>query len=140
MRKKILIVEDDSFTRFMMKQIIGTLDLGPDVDVAENGTSGCDLLEQTPDQYALVLMDIHMPKLSGLDATKRIRNSESDPPKNIPIYAVTADSNFHHPLAVEQYGMDGFISKPISPGDLIGLVEKYCAPAGDLDRQSTSAG
>lgn len=128
MRKKILIVEDDSFTRFMMKQIIGTLDLGPDVDVAEDGTSGCDLLEQTPDQYALVLMDIHMPKLSGLDATKRIRNSRQDPPKSIPIFAVTADSNFHHPLAVEQYGMDGFISKPISPGDLIGLVEKYCAP------------
>ena len=126
MRKKILIVEDDSFTRFMMKQIINTLEMGLDVDVAEDGAQGCDLLEATPDTYALVLMDIHMPKLSGLDATKRIRSSPNDPPNSIPIFAVTADSAFHHPLAVEQYGMDGFITKPISPGDLIGLVEKYC--------------
>lgn len=129
MRKKILIVEDDSFTRFMMKKIIDTLEMGLDVDVAEDGMQGCDLVEAKPEIYGLVLMDIHMPNLSGLDATQRIRNCPSDPPKSIPIFAVTADSDFHHPLAVEKYGLDGFISKPISPGDLIGLVEKYCTPS-----------
>lgn len=126
-RKKILIIEDDSFTRFMMKKIIQTLDVGLVIDVAEDGLDGCEQVEMAPEAYALILMDIHMPRLSGLDAAKRIRDNPVDPPSNIPIFAVTADSDLHHPLAVKEHGMDGFIAKPISPGDLVGLVEKYCS-------------
>jgi CheY-like chemotaxis protein len=125
--KKILIVEDDHFTRFMMKKIIDTMDLGLSVDVAEDGAAGCERLENRPNDYALVLMDVHMPNLSGLDATKRIRANESDPPRQVPIIAVTADADYHHPLAVKEYGMDGFMAKPISPGGLVELLDKYCA-------------
>jgi CheY-like chemotaxis protein len=124
--KKILIVEDDTFTRFMMKKIIETLDLEVDVDIAEDGLSGCLRVEKEPASYGLVLMDIHMPNLSGVDATKRIRSNECDPPSKIPIVAVTADADFHHPMAVASHGMDGFMTKPISPGALINLVDKYC--------------
>lgn len=125
--KKILIVEDDHFTRFMMKKIIDTMDLGLNVDVAEDGNAGCERLENCPNDYALVLMDIHMPNLSGIDATKRIRLNESDPPSKVPIIAVTADADYHHPMAVQEHGMDGFMSKPISPGGLVELLDKYCA-------------
>lgn len=126
-RKKILIVEDDQFTRYMMRTIINTLDVGLDIDMAEDGLSGCEHIENAPGSYALVLMDIHMPRLSGLDATKRIRSNSADPPSGTPIIAVTADADFHHPLAVKAHGMDGFISKPISPGGLIELIDKYCS-------------
>ena len=125
--KKILIVEDDQFTRFMMKKIIDTMELGLSVDVAEDGIAGCKQLEECPDDYALVLMDVHMPHLSGLDATKRIRASECNPPRDVPIIAVTADADFHHPMAVAEHGMNGFMAKPISPGGLVELLDKYCA-------------
>jgi CheY-like chemotaxis protein len=72
-------------------------------------------------------MDIHMPRLSGLQATDRIRSSEDDPPRNVPIIAVTADQKYHHPMAVKAHGMDGFLAKPIIPDDLLALIDQYCA-------------
>ena len=126
-RKKILILEDDTFARFMMKKIIETLEVGVDVDLASDGISGCRKIENDPGSYALVLMDIHMPVLSGIEATRRIRASDRDPPRSIPIIAVTADPDYHHHLAVQSLGMDGYMAKPISPGALIGLIDKYCS-------------
>lgn len=126
MRKKILIIEDDDFTRFMMQQIIQTLEVSPDVAVAENGEIGCTLVENNPHTYGLILMDIHMPNMSGVEATTRIRSNTNSLTRDIPIYAVTADKAFHELSTVEANGMDGFIAKPISPGGLIGLIEKYC--------------
>ena len=123
---KILLIEDDGFTRYMMKEIIATLEVP--VDVAVDGQDGCDQIEKTPGAYGLVLMDIHMPKLSGVDATRRIRSSESDPPSNVPIYAVTADETYHDMTTLSALGMDGFVSKPITAGELRGLVDRYCRP------------
>lgn len=125
--KKILLVEDDYFTRFMMKEIIDTL--GVDVDIAENGQQGCDQLDESPGAYGLVLMDIHMPKLSGVDATKKIRQNPKDPPRNIAIIAVTADEQYHDEAVVSRHGMDGFIAKPITAVELMGLVDQYCKVA-----------
>lgn len=125
--KKILLVEDDEFTRFMMKEIIRTL--GVAVDVAKNGQEGCDQLSRSPEDYSLVLMDIHMPKLSGVDATRKIRDHPNDPPRNVAIIAVTADEHYHDFTTVSRHGMDGFIAKPITAGELIGLVDRYCTAA-----------
>ena len=125
--KKILLVEDDSFTRFMMKEIIDTLEV--DVDIAHNGQEGCDRLDSDPSGYGLVLMDIHMPKLSGIDATKLIRKKPTDPPRNVTIIAVTADEQYHNTATVTKHGMDGFIAKPITAGELMGLVDRYCKAA-----------
>ncbi|MEO0861226.1 MAG: response regulator [Pseudomonadota bacterium] len=123
-RKRVLLVEDDVFTRFMMKEIIDTL--GVDVDIAVNGSEGCDQIKRRPNDYGVVLMDIHMPKLSGVDATRIIRAEPNDPPRNVAIIAVTADEHYHDPLVVSKYGMDGYIVKPITAGELLGLVDQYC--------------
>ena len=125
--KKILLVEDDAFTRFMMKEIIDTLEVP--VDIAVNGQEGCDQLDLKPDDYGLVLMDIHMPKLSGVDAARMIRAKRNDPPRNVAIIAVTADEHYHDRSIVSKYGMDGYIEKPVTPGELLGLIEKYCTAA-----------
>ncbi|KEJ89156.1 response regulator [Sulfitobacter donghicola] len=125
--KKILLVEDDYFTRFMMKEIIDTL--GIDVEIAANGQEGCDQLDKNPGAYGLVLMDIHMPKLSGVDATKLIRQNPNDPPRNVAIIAVTADAHYHDKSVVSKHGMDGFIAKPITAVELNGLIEQYCKAA-----------
>ena len=121
---RILLVEDDDFTRFMMREIINTL--GVEVDVAENGDIGCTQLERAPDTYSLVLMDIHMAHMSGVDAARRIRASKEDPPRNVAIVAVTADEDYHDDSVVGALGMNGYIAKPVTPGELMGLIDRYC--------------
>ncbi len=125
--KKILLVEDDYFTRFMMQEIIDTL--GIEVDIAENGQEGCEQLDKSPADYGLVLMDIHMPKLSGIDATQVIRQKPDDPPRNVAIIAVTADEHYHDNSMVSKHGMDGFIAKPVTAVELNGLIDRYCRAA-----------
>lgn len=126
-RKKVLLVEDDEFTRFMMKEIIGTL--GVDVDLARDGDEGCKALTDHPHAYGLILMDLHMPGMSGIDATQAIRNLAGDPPRMVPIIAVTADVNYHDDARVEELGMNGYASKPVSPGRLMNLIDQYCIAA-----------
>lgn len=126
-KKKVLLVEDDVFTRFMMKQIIDTLEV--DVDIAVNGYECCAQIKQCPDDYGVVLMDIHMPRLSGVDATRIIRTDLNDPPRNVPIIAVTADEKYHDRSVVSKHGMDGFIAKPVTASELLGLIDQYCSAA-----------
>lgn len=125
--KKVLLVEDDHFTQFMMQEIIDSL--GVKVDVAENGEEGCERLDKSPEDYGLVLMDIHMPKLSGVDATKLIRQNPNDPPRSVAIIAVTADAQYHDKSVVTKHGMDGFIAKPVTAVELDGLIDRYCRAA-----------
>lgn len=125
--KKVLIVEDDDFTRFMMRSIIKTLDV--DVDLAQDGAEGCQKISEDPAGYGLVLMDIHMPGVGGLEATNRIRAHPNDPPCHVPIIAVTNDSRFQDESYVESLGMNGYASKPLTAGKLLGFVESYCAPS-----------
>lgn len=126
-RKKVLLVEDDEFTRFMMKEIIGTL--GVDVEIATNGRDGCAVIAAAPDAYGLVLMDLHMPEMSGIDAARHIRDLPDNPPSNVPIIALTADVNYHDTSRVEKLGMNGYASKPVTPGQLLALIEEHCAAA-----------
>lgn len=125
--KRILLIEDDQFTRFMMQEIIDSL--GADVDIAVNGEEGCSMIHQNPDKYGLVLMDIHMPKMSGVDATRIVRSNPNNPPRDVPIIAVTADEKYHDSSFVSKLGMDGFIAKPITAVELNGLIARYCPAA-----------
>ncbi|WP_300032273.1 response regulator [uncultured Roseobacter sp.] len=122
--KKVLIVEDDEFTWFMMRSIIATLDV--DVDLAQDGADGCEKISQNPERYGLVLMDIHMPGVGGLEATNRIRAHPNDPPRDLPIIAVTNDTRFHDENYIEHLGMNGYATKPITAGELLGFVESFC--------------
>lgn len=121
-RKKVLLIEDDQFSRFMMKEVIDML--GVDVDIAENGKQGCETLDENPEDYGLVLMDLHMPEMSGIDATRYIRSKV--PPNAVPIIAVTADVDYHDTGVVKKLGMNGYASKPVSPGQLMQLIDQYC--------------
>lgn len=124
-RHKVLLIEDDEFTRFMMREIISGL--GAEVEIASNGIEGCKLLDAQPEEFGLVLMDLHMPVMSGIDATNQIRSKQSDPPSQVPIIAVTADVTYHNTARVEELGMNGYTSKPVSPGTLLSLIDQYCA-------------
>ncbi len=126
-QNKVLLVEDDEFTRFMMKEIIGHL--GVEVVIAANGEEGFRALNDYPQDFGLVLMDLHMPVMSGIDATRKIRSERQNPPNGVTIIAVTADVNYHDESKCQELGMNGFASKPVSPGTLMTLINRYCAAA-----------
>ena len=122
--KKILLAEDDSFTQYMMGEIFSTL--GYEYDIAKDGQECQDIVFANPDEYGVILMDIHMPKVSGVDAARGIRSVDTDPPKSIPIIAVTADSDYHDDGTVTSNGMNGYLRKPIIASEINDIVHKFC--------------
>lgn len=109
-RLSVLLVEDVDLNRRMAKLLLERM--GHQVTVAQNGVEAVKAVAEQP--YDVVLMDIHMPELDGIEATKEIRRLSCDHAAQIPIFALTADVAHHH---IEKYldaGMAGYISKPIN--------------------------
>src|SRR5216683_1810816 len=122
--KRILLAEDVLINQIIAIEMLKTA--GYLVDVADNGIEAVDAVEHQP--YDLVLMDVHMPSMDGLGATRKIR--ELGPPRGrIPIVALTADAVAG---VREQYlaaGMDDFLSKPFNRSELLAVVERWVADA-----------
>lgn len=120
-RKKILLVEGDGFTRFMMQEIRDSL--GVDIDIAASATDGFDRYCQNPAEYGVVLMD---PEIPGETASLSIRDLEGAPSHEVPIIAVTSDERFSDDTLLTERGMNGYLSKPVTPGEVMALIDRYC--------------
>jgi two-component system, sensor histidine kinase and response regulator len=95
---------------------------GHEVVVAGNGRAALEALKkQTPD---LVLMDVQMPEMDGLQATASIRVGELKSGKHIPIIAMTAHAMAGDKERCLVAGMDGYVSKPIRAEDLFSTIEE----------------
>lgn len=111
---KVLLAEDQAFNQIVVVNILH--DLGYSIDVVENGRQAIDKLKQKT--YDIILMDIQMPEMDGLKATKIIRNSFPEPVCNIPIIAITANAySEDHKIYLES-GMNETISKPFRSNEL----------------------
>jgi CheY-like chemotaxis protein len=89
-------------------------------------TSGEDAVAaMSESDFDLVLTDIHMPGLDGIEATKRIRRNEfMDRQARTPIVALTADVLETGKQACQDVGMDGFLTKPIDPAELDAMIAR----------------
>ena len=117
--KKVLVVEDNEdnllLFRFMLEES------GYEVIEARDGAKGVALaLQEKPD---LIVMDIQLPDIDGLEATKRIRASEAD--SDIPIIALTSFAMAGDREKALAAGCNGYITKPINPETFIAELEKY---------------
>ena len=110
--KHILLAEDDDFNREIGSLLLQ--DIGMLVDVAENGQIAVEMTALKP--YALVLMDMQMPVMDGLNATRAIRASKSA--NSVPIIAMTANAFFEDKIRCLEAGMNDFITKPVDPAVL----------------------
>ncbi|MDT0595413.1 hybrid sensor histidine kinase/response regulator [Glaciecola petra] len=123
--EKILLVEDNLTNQEVARELLSLVNL--QVTIANNGKEAIDILETAaPDEYKLVLMDIQMPVMDGLTASKQIRNSKT-PYTHVPIIAMTAHSFKDDYDQSLKAGMNAHITKPIEPKVLFSTVSKYIA-------------
>jgi len=118
---KILIVEDNKINQMITKKILNKMDLN--CDVVDDGESAVEHVKNT--EYNVVLMDIHMPGISGLEATKIIRTFNKD----LTIFALTAVTLEDKMHEFGEAGFDDIISKPFKQEDF--EKKLYAALSGE---------
>jgi CheY-like chemotaxis protein len=125
---RILLAEDNAVNQKLALLLLGKL--GYEADVAENGFEAIEALERRP--YDVVLMDVQMPELDGLEATRRI--VERWPAGNRPrIIAMTANAMLEDRDACLQAGMDDYVAKPIRPDELAAALGRARPLAGRVE-------
>jgi CheY-like chemotaxis protein len=117
----ILVAEDNRVNQQLAVRLLEKQ--GHTVRVAEDGQAALDALEGG--QFDLVLMDVQMPRLSGLEATAAIRARERVSGGHVPIIAMTARALNGDQEACLEAGMDGYISKPVSPKLLAEAIAQH---------------
>jgi len=135
----ILLAEDNKVNQ---KVAIGLLaPAGHKVDVVETGADAVTAIDWGKTVYDLVLMDMHMPVMDGIEATRRIR--ALSPPKNaVPIIAATAGAMAGEIQRCLDAGMNDYVGKPINPEQLIQVILRTLGPsaAGEGEASIGSSG
>lgn len=119
---RVLLAEDNQVNQKLASTMLQKR--GHHVTVAGDGTEALELLRRG--QFDLVLMDVHMPRMGGFEATAAIRAAERERgnKSHLPIVALTALAMSGDREACLNSGMDAYVSKPISPADLFGTLER----------------
>ncbi len=118
----ILLVEDIVPNQLIAKKFLERM--GHTVEIAANGLQALNILESR--SFDLVLMDIQMPEMDGLTATRKIRELDSDQ-SALPIIAMTANSSPEDQKKSFEAGMNGFITKPIDFNELREITAKWAS-------------
>ena len=108
---RILLVEDIPTNQLIAREILESF--GATVETAGNGRRALEKLAVPGEHFDIVLMDIQMPEMDGLEATRQIRTSGKH--RDLPIIAMTAHAFEDEKLRCQQAGMNDFLSKPIDP-------------------------
>lgn len=120
---EVLIAEDQLINRKVITQFLERK--GYKVRIAENGKQAVELYTQNPHDFFLILMDVQMPVMDGLEATGLIRKLEEKLNTHVPIVAMTAHAMKGDKEKCLAVGMDHYLSKPVNPQELYNMVEKY---------------
>ena len=118
-KAKILLVDDNEMNRFVAYEMLQTYDLEP--DMAVDGQNAVDLCSEN--KYDLILMDVQMPIMDGLEATKIIRTVGLN--QEVPIIAVTANAFIDQGYEYLQNGMSDRLTKPFYNEDLLSVLCKW---------------
>ena len=112
--RRVLLAEDVAVNAEIMMMVLAMREM--EVDLAENGRIAVDLFEgHEPGYYDAILMDMRMPEMDGLEATKVIRASDHADAKTIPIIALTANAFDEDVQRSMQAGLNAHLSKPVEP-------------------------
>ena len=121
--RHILLAEDIFINAEIMKELLSSK--GILIDHAENGREALELFDKSePGYYDAILMDVRMPVMDGLEATKAIRGLERSDSKTVPIIAMTANAFDEDVQRSLQVGMNAHLSKPVDPERLYSTLEE----------------
>ena len=129
---KILVVDDVPVNQIVVEKMLDSI--GYQVDTASNGREAVDAVKSK--HYDLIFMDIQMPEMDGLEATRQIRKLSMEK-RGIPVVAITANTqNSDRDLCIE-VGMNDFIAKPFVKKQLAALLERFF-PAAEIGSRKAS--
>jgi len=122
MSKRILIAEDSSVIQNLTKKILSQLQY--DISTVKNGAEVLEELKKS--SCDLVLMDIHMPVMDGMECTRQIRATNNE----IPIVAITGNANNYSMDDFKNAGINDFLPKPLNYDHMLEMVKNYLDDAG----------
>lgn len=128
----ILVAEDISMNMLLIKTLLGNI--FQRVKVIECGNGKIAVENYQRHHVDLIFMDVQMPEMDGLTATENIRKIESKSGRHVPIVALTAGALKEEQRKCFDAGMDDFLTKPIHPASLKGVIEKYLSINGTGDQ------
>lgn len=120
----VLHVDDDPMNLRVVEEILGAF--GHTAIKAASGAEGLARLADQP--FDVVLMDIHMPKMTGIEAVALLRASDG-PQRDTPVIALTADVFSRRPQEYRALGFNDFVSKPILVSGLLEAIKRATEPA-----------
>ena len=121
---RLLLVEDNAVNQLVAREYLERE--GALVSTADNGAQAVERVESEP--FDAVLMDLHMPLMDGLEATRRLRARTAS--RDLPIIAMTAAAMPKDREDCLAVGMNGYVAKPINPDELVGELQKWLRPGG----------
>ncbi len=122
---KILLVEDNLIEIMKMKRTISLLKLNHTINEAKNGEEALQVLEDKSNIPDIILLDLNMPKISGIEFLKIIK--ANDDLKHIPTIILTTSNNQKDLLECYKTGMSGYVLKPLKYEDYVKKIEKVLA-------------
>ena len=121
--KRLLVAEDIEINREILIALLE--DTGISIDCANDGQEALDMVTFSPDKYDIVLMDLQMPTMGGLEATRLIRELPERKRGRLPIVAMTANVFTDDVIACLEAGMDDHLSKPLDIDKVMEKLRKY---------------
>jgi PAS domain S-box-containing protein len=136
---RILVAEDNSVNQRLAARLLERE--GHSVTIAGSGQEALALLygrEREPRRFDLILMDVQMPGMDGLETTARIRQSERVAGPRVPIVAMTAQSAESDRLRCLESGMDAYVTKPVNVPELMKMIESVVPGGNPMNANLTS--
>jgi len=130
---KVLLVEDNEFNRMVAEDTLKEIIPGITLHIAVNGQEAVNRLHK--EMYDVVLMDIQMPVLDGLAATKVIRNTLPEPAKSVKIIAMTANVMQEDVQEYFNAGMNAYVSKPFQADELLLKMDSVIGDSAPVSRK-----
>jgi CheY-like chemotaxis protein len=118
----VLVVDDNQINRLLISKVLNRWGIQP--EFAENGEQAVEKIEGNHN-LDVVLMDVHMPVMDGVEATRIIRSKEDAFYKQLPIIALTASMLINEINEIHECGMNDYILKPFDPKGLYDKLAKY---------------
>lgn len=118
----VLVVDDNNINRLLINKVLSKW--GVNVDFAENGLQAVEKIEGSH-RYDAVLMDVYMPEMGGIEATRVIRAKDEAYFKELPIIALTASMLSTEIAEMTEAGMNDYILKPFDPPKLMDKLSRY---------------